>query len=371
VSIQMTPLIPRGSTEYQRIDTELHTAGGYDRRTNQPRSVAEREAAVQAEYSRQCARATALAERIDTRARQKAPPAPAAASPVRFKCDPVSDTLAKAEHTYGHRQSEQQIHRAVAQDARSVGAFAGRAVMKPRFAPIPARAILDPRLKGRHWKVLSLIAVHDQLNKNGLGCTASHRRLADLARMDQADLSNLLAELRTYGYLNSNIDQKDRRRRVTRVIYNEEDKTWDRDSWSPTQENGWSSDQRSEQDSWENRGRSLVKTGKIVGETGVENKPKPLKSFSESDRTYVNIEEHIKKKDLVEGTDCAEARLAMKASEATREAQQQLTELEALAASNDRANLRFERQLIEQLANDACLPDELNERAARLLSQIG
>jgi hypothetical protein len=44
--------------------------------------------------------------------------------------------------------------------------------------------------------------------------------------------------------------------------------------------------------------------------------------------------------------------------------------LETLAASKDRDSPRFERAALEKLANDACLP-ALNERAARLLSQIG
>ena len=52
------------------------------------------------------------------------------------------------------------------------------------------------------------------------------------------------------------------------------------------------------------------------------------------------------------------------------EAEKYLTELEALATSSDRDNLKFERARIAQLAEDACLPEELNERAARLLSQI-
>jgi DNA-binding MarR family transcriptional regulator len=367
VSNQMTPLIPRGSTEYQRIDTELHTAGGYDRKTNQPRSVAEREAAVQAEYSRRCERATALAERIDTRARQKAPPAPAAASPVRFECDPVSDTLAKADRTYGHRQSEQQIHRAVAQDARSVGAFAGQAVMKPRFAPIPARAARDRRLSARHWRVLAVIANHDQLDGNGAGCWASQRRLAHLLGMDEADFSNLVTDLRTWGYINATTNPNDQRRRILRVIYNERDRTWDTNTWPASQVNTWTPDQPSGGDTWENQARYLGKSGQILGKNGVENDPKPLNSFSETDRTYVNKKEHIRESELVDGTDCAKARLQGEVSDAEK----YLTELETLVASKDRDRFRFERAALERLASDACLPEALIERAARLLSQIG
>lgn len=70
--------------------------------------------------------------------------------------------------------------------------------------------------------------------------------------------------------------------------------------------------------------------------------------------------------DLIEGTDCAEAR---RQSDVT-EAEAYLTETETLAASNDRDLLKFERTRIAQIAGDACLPEEFNERAARLLSLI-
>ena len=50
------------------------------------------------------------------------------------------------------------------------------------------------------------------------------------------------------------------------------------------------------------------------------------------------------------------------------EAEKYLTELETLAVSKDRDLLKFERPRIAQLASDACLPEALNERAARLLS---
>jgi hypothetical protein len=185
--------------------------------------------------------------------------------------------------------------------------------------------------------------------------------------MDEADLSNLLTELRAWGYIHSMIDRKDRRRRVHRLVYSAQDKTWEQNSWVPSQTNSWSDDQVSERDRWESQGRSLVKTDEIVGENGNQNDPKSLKPFSESDRTYVNKEEHIKKQELVEGTDCAEARLSMERNEA----QEYLTTLEALAASDDRDLIRFERAALARLASDDCLPEALNERAARLLSQIG
>ncbi|UPT97839.1 hypothetical protein J4G48_0007095 [Bradyrhizobium barranii subsp. apii] len=170
-----------------------------------------------------------------------------------------------------------------------------------------------------------------------------------------------------YGYIASMIDPKDRRRRVHRVLYNEQDRTWDQNSWVRSQANSRSTGQVSEKDRWENQGRSLVKAGEIVGENGDENDPKSLKPFLEGDRTYVEQKEHIRKRELVDATDCAEARLAMKVSEV----QAYLADLEALVASEQRDEIRFERAALARLANDACLPETLNERAARLLSQIG
>jgi hypothetical protein len=79
-----------------------------------------------------------------------------------------------------------------------------------------------------------------------------------------------------------------------------------------------------------------VENGEIVGDFGPQNDPISLKSLSETSRTYVNIKEHIRKTDLTEGTDCAEARL----QRAVTEAEKHLTELEALAVSKDRKLLQ-------------------------------
>ena len=67
-----------------------------------------------------------------------------------------------------------------------------------------------------------------------------------------------------------------------------------------------------------------------------------------------------------EGQNCAEARTRS----AVNEPEKYLTDLEALAASSERDNLKYERVCLERMAGDPCLPEELNERAARLLSQI-
>jgi len=249
---------------------------------------------------------------------------------------------------------------------------------KSRFAPVPARAARDLRLGARHWRALAVIALHDQLDKNGAGCWATQRRLADLLGVDETQLSHMLTDLREFGYIASTINPKDRRQRIHRIVYNDDDKKWDQKTCSGPQVYNRAADQVSkpdacvpaqvsEGDTCKKQGRYLQKTGEILAKNGAQI------DVSEHDPnglvvgTYVNIKEHIKNKELGDRTDCAEAR----DQSAVTEAEKYLTELETLAASSDRENLKFERPRITQLANDACLPEELNERAARLLAQIG
>jgi hypothetical protein len=69
---------------------------------------------------------------------------------------------------------------------------------------------------------------------------------------------------------------------------------------------------------------------------------------------------------VFEGQNCAETRIRS----AVNDPEKYLAALETLAASSERDNLKFERTRLKRMAADPCLPDELNERAARLLSQI-
>jgi hypothetical protein len=213
--------------------------------------------------------------------------------------------------------------------------------------------------------LLGIIAAHDQLDKNGAGCWASQRRLAALAGVQESRLSHTLSDLRDFGYIASAIHATNRRRRIHRIIYNERDKNWDRgsrDTCPPGQvlrPDTCPPCQVSE-------GRYLTKTGPILDQIeekfdASENNSKDLRL-----RTYVPIKEHTSNPESNVRTDCAEAR----SRSAVTEAEKHLTEFEDLAASSNRDNLKFERARLQQIADDACLPEELNERAARLLSQI-
>jgi DNA-binding MarR family transcriptional regulator len=243
---------------------------------------------------------------------------------------------------------------------------------RQRFAPLPARAARDLRLGARHWRALAVIALHDQLDKNGTGCWASQRRLAELLGVDETQLSHMLTDLRAFGYIVSMIHPTDRRKRVHRVVYNEQDKNWDRNTCRTPQVSRrldtCAPAQASEADTCEKQAGYLLKTGQILAKNVVQIDASGNGYNDLGVGTYVNRKKHISKNaELNGGTDCAEART----QSAVTEAEAYLGDVERLAASPDRDSLKFERPRIEQLASDACLPGELNERAARLLSQIG
>jgi hypothetical protein len=173
-----------------------------------------------------------------------------------------------------------------------------------------------------------------------------------LAGVQESRVSHTLSDLRDFGYIASTIHATNRRRRIHRIIYNERDKNWDRgsrDTCPPGQVS---------------EGRYLTKTGPILDK--IEGKSSKNDSKDLSLGTYVRTYKKDKDSSTGDRTDCAEARNRS----AVTEAEKYLTELEALAASSDRDNLKFERGRIAQLVEDACLPEKLNERAARLLSQI-
>ena len=96
---------------------------------------------------------------------------------------------------------------------------------KPRFAPLPARAIADLRLDCLHFRALSAIALHDRLSgpRNvGQGCWASLGTLRE-CRSNYNNVSTAINELEQWGYVETQVNHRDRRRRIYRVIYIEAD----------------------------------------------------------------------------------------------------------------------------------------------------
>ena len=94
---------------------------------------------------------------------------------------------------------------------------------KESFTPIPTRAMTDRRLAERHWRTLAVVAAHDRLGKNGVGCWASHRRLATLVGCDYARLSSNLTDLASWGYIERSVHPLNKRLRVYKVLYTPED----------------------------------------------------------------------------------------------------------------------------------------------------
>lgn len=69
------------------------------------------------------------------------------------------------------------------------------------FAPVPVRAITDPRMTGRKLRILAMVAAHDRFSVNGVGCTLSRRALADKLGLDWSNAKRDVRALIRAGYL--------------------------------------------------------------------------------------------------------------------------------------------------------------------------
>lgn len=97
------------------------------------------------------------------------------------------------------------------------------AAPKQIYAPIPARAMGDKTLTGEDLRVLMALAAHDRLGANGIGCYASHPRLAALVGCHIKSLSRSLATLVDKKYITASAHPLNGRLRVYRVVYTEFD----------------------------------------------------------------------------------------------------------------------------------------------------
>ena len=224
---------------------------------------------------------------------------------------------------------------------------------KQRFAAIPLRALLDQRLTGHHLRLLGTVAAHDRLGKNGNGCWASQDRLAALLGCSKSTLSKRLSALRDYGYITSEHNPQKRWFRVHRVIYNADDQRfWDTKSVSARE----ATDYPHSPNQFPNRAKSVSTVTKLSNENN------DLQNV-----TIVRTIESKKKETVLDGRDCAEAR--SRPTIDPDHVEDYLTTCEALAAVGD-ATLKLERDVIAEIAEDACLPESLNERAATLLADV-
>jgi DNA-binding MarR family transcriptional regulator len=94
---------------------------------------------------------------------------------------------------------------------------------KEAFAPVPMRALGDDRLTGTHLRALAAIAYRDRLGRNGQGCWASPQDLATVATVNTKNLITAISELVSWGYVSRATRPDDKRKRVYRVIYNDQD----------------------------------------------------------------------------------------------------------------------------------------------------
>ncbi|RKQ73480.1 helix-turn-helix domain-containing protein [Oceanibaculum indicum] len=111
---------------------------------------------------------------------------------------------------------------------------------KPAFAAIPVRALADDRLSALHFRVLGAVAFHDRFGGNGAGCFASQARLAEYCGCHYTALSHALADLRAYGYVQTERQNENKRKRVHRVLYAQSDHfpplSGDLDTWPAEQQ---------------------------------------------------------------------------------------------------------------------------------------
>ncbi|MGN7770762.1 helix-turn-helix domain-containing protein [Phyllobacterium sp. 22552] len=94
---------------------------------------------------------------------------------------------------------------------------------KINFAAVPARTIGDKSLTAEELRVLMAIAAHDRFGANGIGCYASHPRLSGLANCHLKSLSRSLRMLAERGYITADVHPLNRKQRVYKVVYSEED----------------------------------------------------------------------------------------------------------------------------------------------------
>ena len=91
------------------------------------------------------------------------------------------------------------------------------------FAPVPFRAFADSRLRGAHFQLLGAVAMHDRMGASGHGCTASHRRIAQITGLHLTTVTKGIGELIILGYVLAEKSKRDGRRRICHIIYNADD----------------------------------------------------------------------------------------------------------------------------------------------------
>ena len=100
------------------------------------------------------------------------------------------------------------------------------AAAKHIFGAVPARAVGDARLTGLHLRLLTAIAIHDRMSdprKQGQGCWAGNKRLAEMIGCNYTNLSTALTHLATWGYIERRVNPLNKKRRIYLVVYDDRD----------------------------------------------------------------------------------------------------------------------------------------------------
>jgi hypothetical protein len=225
------------------------------------------------------------------------------------------------------------------------------------FGPIPVRASMDMRLGNWHWRVLCIVCFHDRLGYNGQGCSIGRKRMAKLAVCSETHVSDAVSDLERWGYLMASRDDFDERKRVYRVIYNDQD--WA--SMGITPKNRSTPVDLSERNrSTETADRSTEPPRKVHGENA--------KSLTDNGGSVPNI---LRYKDIEEGSGsvegigkiyCAEARQPRRVKWTVESAEAYLSDVQSLPADE----LKWERAVLSEIAEDMALPDSVRDRAASL-----
>ena len=249
-----------------------------------------------------------------------------------------------------------------------------RAKQERYFAGIPLRVWLDRRLTRRHIIVLGIIAAHDQFDANGQGCTASQRRIAELAGCYETHVSEMVRDLRDWEYITSELRG---RQRVHRIVWKN---AVDRCFWAPTRKTNTSHGREaSEDDTYRTRDKHLQFGGSIltvfdqkIGTSDSVANDLGLRTESITESITYSAEADgsaVKSKNLngvEDRTDCAKARNRDRTFVSIEE---YLTACETTAVSGDPDHLlTFEHQRLAKIASDAALPAAMVNRARSLLT---
>lgn len=89
------------------------------------------------------------------------------------------------------------------------------------FSALPMRAMRDKRLNAEHFRVLMVVAFHDRFGRNGTGCYAGNKKMAEEADCNIKSLSRTLRELAEWGYITAKVNPLNKKTRIYNVAYAE------------------------------------------------------------------------------------------------------------------------------------------------------